>query len=109
MSGVIFFLFFSFLQSGGASRWRDKKWQNKSTIYIRQYVQIGFVDNSDLKQNSMLTVLESIDLSTSNWNVVTKGEFESNFGTTPAEEPKINHWLNTTLKQLVFQFKPSSR
>ena len=29
--------------------------------------------------------------------------------TTPTEEPKLNHWVNTTLNQLVIQFKPSNR
>ena len=29
---------------------QQKKWQNKAHIYIRQYVQIRFFLNSDLKQ-----------------------------------------------------------
>ena len=50
-----------------------------------------------------------IDLSVTNWTFVTKYEFESNFVTTPTEEPKMNHWVNTKLNQLVIQFEPFLR
>ena len=45
--------------------------------------------------------LESINLSATNGTFVTKGEIESNFLTTLNDEPKLNHWVNTILKQIV--------
>ena len=54
-------------------------------------------------------VVKVIDLSATNWTFVTKYEFESNFITTPTEEPKLNHWVYTQWNQLVVQFKPSNR
>ena len=53
--------------------------------------------------------LAIIDLSATNWTLVTKYEFESNFLTTPTEEPKFNHWVYTQLNQLVIQFEPFNR
>ena len=53
--------------------------------------------------------LESIDLSARNETFVTKGEIENKFLTTPTEEPKLNHWVDTTLNQEVIKFKPSSK
>ena len=50
-----------------------------------------------------------IDLNATNWTFVTKYEFESNFLTTPMEEPKLNHWVNTQVNQLVIQFEPFKR
>ena len=86
-----------------------KKWWNKAHIYIRQYVQTEIFENTDLKQVFIQKELESIDLSATNGIFVTKREFESNLLTTATEEPKLNHWVNTTLNQLVIQFEPSSR
>ena len=79
-------------------------------MYIRRYVHIEAYENIDMKQVSQLESqkvrkLESTGLSASNGTFVTKGEIESNFLTTPTEEPKLNHWVNTTLNQLVIQFK----
>ena len=45
--------------------------------------------------------LESINLSATNGTCITKGEIESNLLTIPTEEAKLNHWVNTTLHQLV--------
>ena len=53
--------------------------------------------------------LESIDLNAKNGTFATKFEFESNFLTTPTEQPKLNNWVNTQWNQLVNQFKPSNR
>ena len=72
-------------------------------------VHIEIFENIDLKQVFIQKELESIGLSATNGTFVTKGEIESNFLTTPTEEPKLNHWVNTTLNQLVIQFEPSSR
>ena len=58
---------------------------------------------------NILKYLKCNNLSATNGTFVTKGEIESNFLTTPTEEPKFNNWVNTTLNQLVLQFKPSSR
>ena len=87
----------------------QEKWQNKAHIYIRQYVHIEIFENIDMKQVFIQKQLESIGLSATNGTFVTKGEIESNFLTTPTEEPKLNHWVNTTLNQLVIQFEPSNR
>ena len=77
----------------------QEKWQNKAHICIRQ--------NSDWKNVLILKLLEIINLSATNGTFVKKGEIESNFLTTPTEEPKLNQWVNTTLNQLVIQFEPS--
>ena len=87
----------------------QEKWHNKAQIYIRQYVHIENFENIDMKQVFIQKQLESIGLSATNGTFVTKGEIESNFLTTPTEEPKLNHWVNTTLNQLVIQFEPSNR
>ena len=50
---------------------------------------------------SLYTQVENIDLSVTNGTIVTKGEIESMFLTTATEEPKLNHWVNTPLNQLV--------
>ena len=50
-----------------------------------------------------------IDLSATNETFVTKGKIENNFLNITNKEPKLNHWFNTTLKQLVIQFEHSSR
>ena len=65
------------------------------------------VKNFNLKQVFIHKFLESIDLSATNGTFVIKDEIESNFVTTPIEGPKLNHWVNTTLNQLVIQFEPS--
>ena len=52
-------------------------------------------------------MLESISFSATNGTFVAKSDIESNFSTTPTEEPKLNHWVNTTLNQLVIQFELS--
>ena len=66
-------------------------------------------ENIDMKKVFIQKYLESIELSATNGTFVTKGEIESNFLTTPTEEPKLNHWVNTTLNQLVIQFELSNR
>ena len=50
-----------------------------------------------------------MDLGVTNGTFVTKSEFESNFICTLTEEPKLKHWVNTKLNQLVIQVEPSSR
>ena len=86
----------------------QENWQNKANIYIRQNVQIEIFEKIDLKQVFIRKQLESMGLSATNGTFVKKGEIESNFLTTPTEEPKLNHWVNTTLNQLVIQFEPSN-
>ena len=54
-------------------------------------------------------MLESIDLSATNGTFVTNGEIENKCLTTPTEDLKLNNWDNTTMNQLVIQFKPSRR
>ena len=49
---------------------------------MRQYVEIIFFENSNLKQVFYTKVVKSIDLSATNGTFVTKGQFESNFLTT---------------------------
>ena len=51
--------------------------------------------------------LKSINFSATNGTLATKGEIESNFLTALTEEPKLNHWVNTILNQIVIQFEPS--
>ena len=46
-----------------------------------------------------------MDLSATNGTFVTKGEIKSNFLIIPTEEPKLNHWINNTLNQLVIKFE----
>ena len=87
----------------------QEKWQNKAHIYIRHYVYIEIFEHIDLKQVFIQKQLESVGLSATNGTFVTKGEIESNFLTTPTDEPKLNHWVNTTLNQLVIQFEPSNK
>ena len=55
-----------------------------------------------LKQFFTQKKLESINLSATNGTLVTKGEFECNFLTTPTEaQIEWLHLVNTTLNQLV--------
>ena len=70
----------------------QEKWQNKAHIHIRQYVHNYIFENIDMKQVFIQQELESIGLSSTNGTFVTKGEIESNFLTTPTEEPRLNHW-----------------
>ena len=70
---------------------------------------LKFVKNIDPEQVFIQKLLESIGLSATNGTFVTKGAFESNCSSTPTEEPKLNHLVNTILNQLVIQFVPSSR
>ena len=69
----------------------QEKWQNKAHTYIGQYVDIAIFENIDMKASVIQKQLESIGLSATNGTFVTKGEIESNFLTTPTEEPKLNH------------------
>ena len=62
----------------------------------------SFFLNSDLKQLFIQKVIESIDLSATMENFVTKGEVKSNFLTTPTKETKIK-----SFNQLVFKLEPS--
>ena len=39
---------------------------------------------------------------------VSEDEFESKVLSKPTEAPKFNHWVHTTLNQLVNQFEPFS-
>ena len=66
----------------------------------------GISENTKWKQVIIEKWLESTNLSAINGTFVTKGEIESNFLTTLTKEPKLNHWINTTLNQLVIQFEP---
>ena len=54
-------------------------------------------------------LFESIGLCAANWTFVTKGEFESCIWGSPTEESKLNHWVNSTLNQLVTKIEPSRR
>ena len=67
----------------------------------KQYAQIGIFENSILKQVVIQKLLESIDLSATNWSFAKKSEIESNILTTPTEELKLNHRVNTTLNHLM--------
>ena len=73
------------------------------------YVQSGISENTNLYQVIIQRELESINLSATNGNFVTKGEIESNFLTTLTDEPKLNHWVKTMLNQIVIQFEISRR
>ena len=66
-------------------------------------------ENNDLKQVVIQNELENINLSATNGTFVTKGEIESKFLPTLTDKPKLNHWVNTILNQLVIQFRLSSR
>ena len=55
----------------------QEKGQNKAHTYIRQYVQIGNFENSDLKNFFIPKLLESNDLGSTNGTFVTKGEIKS--------------------------------
>ena len=59
-----------------------EKWQNKSHLNIKQYVQSRISDNTDLKQVIIQKELKSIKLSATNRTFVTKGEIENNLLTT---------------------------
>ena len=87
----------------------QEKLANIANIYIRQYLQTGYFENSYLKQVFIQKYLESTDLSATHGTFVTNGEIEIKFYTTHTEEPKLNHWVNTALNQLVMQFEPSNR
>ena len=52
----------------------QEKWQNKAHIYIyiRQWVQIGILENSDLKQDFIQNYLESNNLCATNGTFVKK-------------------------------------
>lgn len=71
--------------------------------YLLNFFEVYFEASFEQKQ------LESIDLSATTWNFVTKVEFESNFCSLLTEEPKLNHWVNDTLEQPVIQFGYSRR
>ena len=49
--------------------------------------------------------IDSIDLNAIIGNFVNPDEFKSNFFTTPIEEPKFYHRVNTTMSHLVIQYK----
>ena len=83
--------------------------EQSTHICIRGYVQVGSFESSDLRHIFMQKKLESVNFSVTNGTFVTKCEFESNFLTTPTDEPKFNHWVKTTLNQLMLQFEPFSR
>ena len=81
--------------------------QEKIAEQSTQYVPIEIFENSVLKQVFYIKkLLESIDLSATNGTFIPKGEIERNFCTAPTKEPTLNHWVNTTLNQLVIQFEP---
>ena len=86
-----------------------EKWQNKAPKEIKQYLQIGISENTNLNQGIIQKELESINLSATNWTFVTKREIESNFLTTHTDEPKLNHWVKTILNQIVIKFEPPRR
>ena len=71
--------------------------------------KVEFLKNINFNLVIIQRELESINLSATNGTFVTKGEIESNFLTTLNDEPKLNHWVKTILKQIVIQFEPSRR
>ena len=75
---------------------------------MKQYLQSGISENTNFNQVIKHRELESINLSATNGTFFTKGEIKSNFLTTLTDKPKLNHWVNTILTQLVIQFEPSS-
>ena len=62
-----------------------------------------------IKRSFIQQQSESIDLIATNRTLVIQSEFKSYFLTTPTEEPKLKHWVNTTLNQLVIQFEPVTK
>ena len=83
----------------------DRQLQNKAhNMYKLKFLKAVYWSKFLYKK-----LLESIDLSATNGTFFTKGEIESNFGTKPTEEPTLNHWVNTTLNQLMIQFEPFRR
>ena len=58
--------------------------------------------NSDWKQFFCIqNYLERIDWSATNGTFVTQDEIESKYWTTPTKDPKLCHWVDNTLNQLV--------
>ena len=78
-----------------------EKWQNKAHIWIKQYLQSGISENTNLDQVIIQTELESINLSATNGTFFTKCEIESNFLTTLTDKLKLNHWVKIILNQIV--------
>ena len=60
-------------------------------------------ENSDLRQILIYNKQLSVYLSVTTGIFVKKGEIESNFLTTPTEEPKLKNSVNTTLNQRVIE------
>ena len=51
-------------------------------------------------------MLKSIDVGATNMTFKTKGEIESNFLSTPPEQPKIDQRVNSTLNLMGFNLSP---
>ena len=60
-------------------------------------------ENSDLRQILIYNKQLSVYLSVTTGIFVKKGEIESNFLTTPTEEPKLKNSVNTILNQRVIE------
>ena len=71
--------------------------------------QVKFLKTPIFNKVIIQRELESINLSATNGTFITKGEIEINFITTLNDEPKLNHWVNTILKQIVIPGEPSRR
>ena len=56
-----------------------EKWQNKADVHIKQYIQSGISENTNLNQVIIQSELESINLSARNGTFVTKGEIKITF------------------------------
>ena len=105
------YLKFSFLDKFPfLEKMSQEKWQNKAHMYKGQNVKIGIFEAVIWSKFFFYTkVVRKYRFKCHKWYFITKGEIESNFLTTPSEDLKLNHSVNTTLNQLAIQFERSSR